>query len=355
MHIGRIFITAVCLLTGLVACQNGKEKELLTVPMDVQNVQELTLSTITQESRSVHLEFTDQSLLSDMIGRVLYSEDYIVVFDRKNKLPILFDGNGKFLRTIGSVGQGPGEIASLSDIAADFDRELLYVLTVGRKILCYNFQGEFLKETSFRARYLYFVDGNLLSIAENLRKGEEKINECMLYFMDDGLQVKDSLLLHSIRDPRMIWVHQYTDFVTHSEGNTYQYYFELNPEPFLRDTLYMLKGNKLYPDLRIDYGTTGLNAKGERELYLFNIYRSSRYVFSAYGLAHNNTYWLSCYDLKTGERYAMENGFTDDINGSGIVKIRPLTTNSEQYYYIYYPEDSHEEDNPVLCIGTLKQ
>ena len=51
----------------------------------------------------------------------------------------------------------------------------------------------------------------------------------------------------------------------------------------------------------------------------------------------------------------MENGFTDDINGSGIVKIRPLTTNSEQYYYIYYPEDSHEEDNPVLCIGTLKQ
>ena len=111
MHIGRIFITAVCLLTGLVACQNGKEKELLTVPMDVQNVQELTLSTITQESRSVHLEFTDQSLLSDMIGRVLYSEDYIVVFDRKNKLPILFDGNGKLLRTIGSGGQGPGEIA----------------------------------------------------------------------------------------------------------------------------------------------------------------------------------------------------------------------------------------------------
>ena len=78
-------------------------------------------------------------------------------------------------------------------------------------------------------------------------------------------------------------------------------------------------------------------------------------MFSAYSLAHNNTYWLSCYDLKTGERYAMENGFTDDINGSGIVKIRPLTINSEQYYYIYYPEDSHEEDNPVLCIGTLKQ
>ena len=317
MYICKVFIAYICLLIGFMACQSKKTNEILTIPVDIQDIQQLPLSIITQDSKSIHLELTDQSLLSDNINCVLYSENYLVISDQKNKLPILFDGNGKFLRTIGSVGQGPGEIQSIKKIAADFDKELLYILTTG-KIVCYNFQGEFIRERKNSSRFIYFIDGNLFSIAENIIN---QTNKCMLYSIDSDLQIKDSVLLHSIHNPLMIWIHPYTDFITYSEGNTYQYYFELNPEPSLRDTLYTLKGNQLYPNLRIDYGVSGLNAKGERELYLFNIYRSNRYVFSNYGLAHNNTYWFSCYDLKTKEKYNMEKGVIDDINNSGIVTI----------------------------------
>lgn len=52
--------------------------------------------------------------------------------------------------------------------------------------------------------------------------------------------------------------------------------------------------------------------------------------------------------------YNMEKGYEDDINHSGIVDIRPLNTDTERYYYFYTQERHSEEENQVLCIGTLK-
>ena len=62
-----------------------------------------------------------------------------------------------------------------------------------------------------------------------------------------------------------------------------------------------------------------------------------------------------CYDLKEMTGYNMEKGYEDDINHSGIVDIRPLNTDTERYYYFYTQERHSEEENQVLCIGTLKK
>ena len=76
-------------------------------------------------------------------------------------------------------------------------------------------------------------------------------------------------------------------------------------------------------------------------------------MFSAYWVA--DRYMRFCYDLKEMTGYNMEKGYEDDINHSGIVDIRPLNTDTERYYYFYTQERHSEEENQVLCIGTLKK
>ena len=284
---------ALLMLSGLFSCVANEKTEMPVIPVDLENSRKkVSLSDITEEVKNIHLELTEHSLISDLVTRVIYTDDYIFLIDRKNPTPIMFDGNGKFLRTIGSMGQGPGEFTGLIDIAADFQNEYLYITTLS-KLLLYDFDGNFIRERKY--------------VEEHVR---------------------------------------YANF-------TNQYYYEFNSEPFLRDTLYQLEGNERIPSLKVDFGTTGVDVEGERTLALWNIYRSNRYVFSAYWVA--DRYMRFCYDLKEMTGYNMEKGYEDDINHSGIVDIRPLNTDTERYYYFYTQERHSEEENQVLCIGTLKK
>ena len=88
------------------------------------------------------------------------------------------------------------------------------------------------------------------------------------------------------------------------------------------------------------------------------MYRSDRYIFAVYGNLLNNTYHWFCHDTKTGKGYNMENGYTDDINKiDKPVKIRPLISDTEMFYYWHtnMKPDDLEEPNPTLYIGTLKK
>lgn len=347
---------ASLMLSGLFSCVTNEKTEMQVIPVDLDNNRKASLSDITEKVKNIHLELTEHSLISDLVTRVIYTDDYIFLIDRKNPTPIMFDGNGKFLRTIGSAGQGPSEFTGMMDIAADFRNKHLYISTLS-KLLLYDFEGNFIWERKYvedHVRYANFADNRLMLISERNEEGEEgNARKAILQFVNPDLKIADSLHLKTYVNPRMVWWHRYQDFIMENAGNVYQYYYELNSEPFLRDTLYRLEGNKRVPSLKVDFGTTGVDVEGERTLALWNIYRSDRYVFSPYWTADKNMYF--CYDLKEEKGYNMEDGYEDDINQSGIVDIRPLNTDTERYYYFYTPEDHPEEENPVLCIGTLKR
>lgn len=348
---------ALLMLSGLFSCVANEKTEMPVIPVDLENSRKkVSLSDITEEVKNIHLELTEHSLISDLVTRVIYTDDYIFLIDRKNPTPIMFDGNGKFLRTIGSMGQGPGEFTGLIDIAADFQNEYLYITTLS-KLLLYDFDGNFYHERKYveeHVRYANFTNGSLILISERDEDGEDgRIQKTNLDFVSTDLEITDSLHLKTYVNPRMLWWHSHQDFITESSGNVYQYYYEFNSEPFLRDTLYQLEGNERIPSLKVDFGTTGVDVEGERTLALWNIYRSNRYVFSAYWVA--DRYMRFCYDLKEMTGYNMEKGYEDDINHSGIVDIRPLNTDTERYYYFYTQERHSEEENQVLCIGTLKK
>lgn len=57
----------------------------------------------------------------------IYKEDIYILDDRANKLYI-FDGNGKFKRTISSPGRGHGEYMKLADFSINRTKEIIYLL-----------------------------------------------------------------------------------------------------------------------------------------------------------------------------------------------------------------------------------
>ena len=104
----------------LVSCEVNQQGKLPVIPVDLDNHRTISLSGITQDVKNIRLELTEQSLISDHVTRVIYTDDYIFLIDRKNPTPIMFDGNGKFLRTIGSMGQGPGEFTGMMTLQLIF-------------------------------------------------------------------------------------------------------------------------------------------------------------------------------------------------------------------------------------------
>ena len=180
-------------------------------------------------------------------------------------------------------------------------------------------------------------------------------NETYLYTLTPNLKNKDSIFIRSI-DYKGIWLHPYKDFITNDEEKTYLYYSDITKNCFLIDTLLQLRNNKVVTNLHMDFKNKGLSPNGEKEIYIFNIYRNSRYVFAFYNATSKNQDYYFCHDTKTGKSYNMKDGYKDDIYTGENVKIRPLNSDANQFYFLHteISDTDLEEPNPTLYIGRLK-
>lgn len=91
----------------------------------------------------IALETTDESLLGT-VDKVMEFGDELYVLDKMRKGVLVFNNEGKFLRRIGRMGQGPGEYPNLSDFTIDGKNGQLYLLTNPSTIYAYAASGEFL-------------------------------------------------------------------------------------------------------------------------------------------------------------------------------------------------------------------
>ena len=75
----------------------------------------------------VLLETKPECVVQNIRSLEIYKEDIYILDDRANKLYV-FDGNGKFKRTISSPGRGHGEYMKLADFSIDRTKEVIYLL-----------------------------------------------------------------------------------------------------------------------------------------------------------------------------------------------------------------------------------
>lgn len=87
----------------------------------------LIFSAFFKAPKVVLLETKPECVVQNIRSLEIYKEDIYILDDRANKLYI-FDGNGKFKRTISSPGRGHGEYMKLADFSIDRTKEVIYLL-----------------------------------------------------------------------------------------------------------------------------------------------------------------------------------------------------------------------------------
>jgi len=294
----------------------------------------------------------------------------------ENEKILLFDINGKFICSIGSKGQGPGEYISIKNVSIDENNKILFI-NARKKIICYDLNGNYLKEFFINQKDELIIDRNiidmnyindeLLIIIEQIdRKDKGRFNHhSTLFLLNFELKIVDSCDIRDNYFEKAGWFNNiYENAIFNLNSNVYLYYSDLyyeqqNPlEAVLRDTFYHFENNKLIPELRLKFKNDGIDASGKKYIHLYNIFKSSRYVFACYFNSKNNNLNYFCYDTKTERGYNMIEGYTDDINKiEKRVEIRPLILNTDLFYYWHtnMKPDDIEEPNPTLYIGTLKK
>lgn len=87
----------------------------------------LLFSDFFKTPKVVLLETKPECVVQNIRSLEIYKEDIYILDDRANKLYV-FDGNGKFKRTISSPGRGHGEYMKLADFSIDRTKEVIYLL-----------------------------------------------------------------------------------------------------------------------------------------------------------------------------------------------------------------------------------
>ena len=364
----KIFI----LLTGLllVSCNKQNVGVLMEVSVDIDQNRSLPLSEIADEIKAIPLELTDESTINpDRISRVLLNDNNVIIAE--NNQILVFNMDGKYLRTIGSRGQGPGEFTGIRNVTMDKKNNRLFV-NARTKLICYDLDGNYLNESTMggdnlNIKDLNYINNDLLIVVEKVGRQDEKgsYNHSVIYKMNDDMQIIDSCTIRDTYFEKIaLYIHPYENFILSGNEAIYLYYSDiyfneqLPFETVLRDTLYALKNNHLFPELTLNFKNNGIDGNGNKLIQLFNIYRSTRYVFAFYQNANNNNFYHFCYDINTDKGYNIQDGYTDDLHNIEIpVKIRPLNLNTEMFYYwhTHMDPDDIEEPNPTIYIGTLKK
>ena len=375
----------------LYACRNETYGELKEVFVDIGIDFKLQLSEITEEITAIELELTDESMINpDRINKV-HLFDNLVFISEFNQM-LVFDMEGKFIRSIGSKGQGPGEYLHIKSFTVDEQNKIIYIIIDNNlKIIGYDLNGKFVKELTIRNQNLerlleyqiyginYFNE-ELLLLVEHIRESQieenKKVNmyQSVIYKINNDLQFTDSCFVRDVYYEGFFSKGRLDDYLTCNNSVIYLYYpestsFLINFTPslsqrmgpiarVLRDTLYRFENNRLIPELKLKFQRNGRYYNGDKNINLRKMYRSSRYIFVEYetGLDRESHFHF-CYDTKTGISYNTKYKQRVDIYDIEEKTIRPVSNNTELFYYFHthMESDDLEEPNPTLYIGKLKK
>ncbi|GHT59008.1 hypothetical protein AGMMS50239_04690 [Bacteroidia bacterium] len=361
----RYFLCITVIAFLLLSCIKTKQGDLLEIPIDIHQNNSLPLSEIAEEITAIELELTDENVINPTyFQRIIISENEVFIADRSKIF--VFSKTGKFIRSIGSQGQGPREYTYIKNFALDKKNKRLLITSYNRKIISYDLNGNFLKEKllpNADMDDINYISGELLLLVNRINSDSKEVySHSTLYQLSNDLQFVDSCTIRDLNFERFNGtLHHYENFILKGNKSVYLYYGDFfirnnSVEKVLRDTLYRFENNRLIPELKLKFK----NDESGKFINLYNIYRSSRYIFAVYGNANNpGKIYSFCYDTKTGKGYNMQDDkYMDDINQiEDPVRICPFNLDTEMFYYLHthMKPDDLEEPNPTLYIGKLKK
>jgi hypothetical protein len=183
----------------------------------------------------------DEYIFSEIRDIAVDAEDRIYVLDRRECHVKVFDKNGKYVKTIGNKGQGPGEMSSASSLQITPQNEIGVNDSSARKIHFFTMDGKFLYSL-FQRNMGFFSDpkidndGNITAsymIMDNevtyvLKKFDHQLKELFPIFSTVILKYPNldpffpQCYWDIIEEDNIIWgfADKYEIFIIDAEGKT---------------------------------------------------------------------------------------------------------------------------------------
>ena len=245
----KIQLLFVSLLLLSVSCSDRNtsgegENSVTTIAVTDFETDYCRLSEYVEEVSLIPLEFTDECILGE-IDKVVLTEQNIFIMERETQSTRLgvymFDRSGKFVRRIGSRGQGPDEFVSLADFSLDEGKELIYIFDGHRKtMLTFSFSGKCIEavDMNYYALSFEYMNGLFYLYRERASFGDP--------FYELAIKDKKGALVEKYYPMRLDLPYIRRCIFTKRED-------DILFARTMSDTILTLKDGKLTPRYRIDY------------------------------------------------------------------------------------------------------
>ena len=276
------------------------------------------LSEIVGEITYLPLETTGNSLLKERLI-VTMTDSLIFVSDNAWQL-MMFDRQGKFLRRIGRIGNGPGEYHTILDYALSPDGQRVSFLDQNRGIFEYDLGGKFFKNYAVPQElngasgdFMVMDDGSFLFGCGNITSGHHP-TEAMAFMMGRDGSLKKMFKTSRKRATGMFFL----------LCSLYSFDGDVRFREALSDTLYTLTPDLLTPHAIFDFGAGGVDperllSNSFTDLHGFILRRVNESARGLYfdmeDIAKRITRY-GYFDKRNGEAKVFDvDGFVNDLDG----------------------------------------
>lgn len=340
----------------LTACSGPKQEQTNgLIKIDVlkafDNHKNIKLSEFIRDVEFIPLESTKDSWFRYAYNYIV-GEKYVMVGDGERAHMVLFDRQGKFIRTIGTKGEGPGELIEPRDATMDPGEEFVFVYDVEQgKLVRFSIEGVFINEIHIReitpARYItgiQFINENEFVLV-NYRPYAPINGFASLPVFDKNLKHVKDILPRANDQNLVINVEPHAILTVSPERMTFW-------EPY-QDTLYTIApGGSVKPTHMIGFSkggpdhqfvTTNINPNLYSENSIESIMDAGQY-FHILG-KNRNGWFTALYNQKTKEifevvqksicdtsRYAGRYGFENDLYGAGRIWLRNYSKKLDRFF-----------------------
>lgn len=152
-----ICIALLALLTVASCSTNKEEGENVLVLGQGKSADLIQFSDLFDSVEFIPLDTERECLVTNVSKIVYYAGHYYMMDNYQQKCIIVFDGEGHFVRRIGTVGNGHGEYPSISDFTIDQERKRVIVLTNPSTVYIYGLDGSFQETKNISESLLWNV------------------------------------------------------------------------------------------------------------------------------------------------------------------------------------------------------
>lgn len=249
MKTKSIFISACAVLLALLAsCRQEKKMEVnYTWECEKSDMKDtFDVQSLFADRYILGLEETEKSRVG-AIGKLVKVDTLLFVMDNRLAMRVfVFNANtGKFINSIGKVGNGPGEYTDINDFAVDTSNSTVSLLCGRNSVLSYDYKGAFKwkKEISLFADKMECEKGKYYFICYDEGRGN-------LVVTDHDMHVTAEYLTNRQDEPVVIlW-----NPLQKLQDGTITFF------RYIDDTVYQLDDNdSLQVRYKLDFGSNGID------------------------------------------------------------------------------------------------